>query len=60
MPSIWNMINGKKVYILAALMVAYAWIGYGLGYQDMDSAMKLAMEALAMAGLRHGVSKMEK
>lgn len=48
-------LEGKKTYIVAAGMVAYAVIGAALGYVEIDRAIELLMEAAALAGLRNGI-----
>jgi len=50
------MLTGKKTYIVAAAMIAYAVVVQGIWQQDWAAASKTIMEALAIAGLRAGVS----
>jgi len=52
-----NTYKGKKTYIVCALMVVYAVVGYALSKVDGGSATELVLEALAIAGLRAGVAR---
>ena len=47
-------LNGWKTYIAAALMIAKVLIDYVLGH---GINLELLLEALAIAGLRHGMAK---
>ncbi|KKM85362.1 hypothetical protein LCGC14_1289740 [marine sediment metagenome] len=53
------MLTGSKTYMVVAAMILYAILGLVLGYQEAPEAMKLVLEALAVAGLRIGVAKAE-
>lgn len=49
-------LTGWKTYGVALAMLAYAGCGYALGYLDAVQAGQLALQALAVAGLRHGIA----
>jgi len=51
------MLSGYKTYIVAIGMLLYAWGGFVAGIHNWDTAIKMTMEALALMGLRAGVSK---
>lgn len=50
-------INGKKTYILGALVILGAWSSVALGQSDTQHAMDLTLAALGGMALRHGVEK---
>ena len=50
-------LNGKKTYLVAGATLLYALVGFALGYQSPDEAMKLVMGSAAIAALRHGMEK---
>lgn len=54
-----ELLQGKKTYIVAGLMVAYAVLGMSLGYQEPTDAFQLILEAMGLVGLRLGVAKAE-
>lgn len=54
-----QLLSGRKSYLVAALIAAYAVLGFCLGKETTDSAAKLLMEALAIASLRAGIKKLE-
>jgi len=60
MKKVLKYLKGKKTYIVAALMVVYALLGYYLGELEHASTVNLCLEGLAIAGLRAGVSKIKK
>lgn len=47
-----NFLNGKKTFIAAAVMLAYAVIVQGWQGNDWQGAIKSFTEALAVFGLR--------
>lgn len=51
--------NGYKTYLVAAAMLVYALIGLALGWVPAEAGMGLVFQALAIAGLRHGVEKLK-
>ena len=51
-----SMLNGKKTYIICVLMLIYAISAFALGKIDANQAWQIILEALAIAGLRHGFS----
>jgi len=53
-----DKVNGYKTYILCAMMMAFSILGVALGKLDGPQAGTLILEALALAGLRHGVAKL--
>lgn len=48
------MLQGLKTYGIAAAMVAYAGIGFALGYVTAEHALEIVMAAAVAAGLRSG------
>jgi hypothetical protein len=50
---------GKKTYLAAAALVAYAVGGYALGYVEPVTAVEFVLQAAAIVGLRLGISKAE-
>lgn len=48
--------TGKKTYIAAAVMAAYAVAGYVLSIHTSDTMMQLLLTAAGLAGLRHGIT----
>lgn len=52
-----KFLNGYKTYLIAAAILAYALLGVGLGDMDGAKFVELILEASALAGLRHGISK---
>ena len=48
--------SGYKTYVLAGLGVAHAAIGWYLGLHGPDAALELALAALGMGTLRHGLA----
>lgn len=51
-----NFLKGRKTVIIAILTLIYAWLGYGLGYVTIDSAIELTSIALVALGLRAGIA----
>jgi len=49
--------NGRKTYIVGIAMIVYAVAGVASQSHDFNSAIELILEALAIMGLRHGISK---
>ena len=49
-------LEGYKTYLVGIATLAYALFGYFSGYQSIDEFMKLVLAALALMGLRHGIS----
>jgi len=52
-------LSGKKTYIVAAAMLAYAFGGMFLGYVETSEGIPLVMEAGAIIALRLGIKKAE-
>ena len=50
-------LQGKKTYILGALMIIYAGVGYYLKQMNETQALQLVMTALGMFGLRKGITE---
>lgn len=50
-------VKGYKTYAIALAMVVYAVLGYLLQYSELPQSIEIVFEALAIAGLRAGVSK---
>lgn len=48
--------SGYKTYLVALAMIVYAWAGVALGKTDPAHAIDLTLEALALAGLRNGIT----
>ena len=55
---IQDLLAGKKTYLIAVAMSAYAVLGFLLEKETADSAARLFAEALAFASLRAGIAKM--
>ena len=54
----FEKINGKKTYISAGLLVLFAIIGLVLGRLPEQEAIKLIIEAMGLASIRHGIAKL--
>ena len=52
-----DAINGKKTYIVAAVTVLYALVGWWDGSLTDQAAMALLFGGAGLGALRHGVSK---
>lgn len=53
--------EGKKTYLVGALMIAYAIVmSYLFSYMEVVEANKLIMEGLGLIFLRKGVEKIQK
>jgi len=53
------MLEGKKTYIISALMFLWGAVGWAFGWLEPDQAMHLMMESGALSALRAGVKKLE-
>lgn len=51
-----TFLKGKKTYIVAALGLIYAAIGYYLGNLDASQAMQFVQISLTGAGLRSAIN----
>ncbi len=49
-------LEGKKTYIIGIAMICYAIGGAIIGKVDVNAAIQLGLEALAIMGLRKGIS----
>ncbi len=49
------MLSGYKTYIVAALSVVYAGIGYYLGHLSADDALNIAQTGVIGATLRNSI-----
>jgi hypothetical protein len=58
-PTLWNRIDGNKVYIVAGGMIIYAILGLALGLHDTDRTATLVFAALGMMGFRSAIKKIE-
>lgn len=56
MKNVWEMLKGKKTYLVAGVMFMYAISGLILGHLTSDQAFQVIMAALATAGIRHGIT----
>ena len=56
MTQIVKVLSGKKTYILAALTIVWAWVGFYLKIETFEQAMQLTATALIGAGLRSGIA----
>ena len=56
----FQIIDGKKTYLIVAAMVVYAVLGLVLNLHSSDRATELILLALGMAGLLDAVRKSEK
>lgn len=52
---IWQKIDGYKTYATAITMILYAVVIIGWQGQDWVLAVKLVLEAVAMASIRHAI-----
>lgn len=50
-----NKLKGYKTYAICTMMVLYALTGVGLGHIDGNEALRLFLEAMALAGLRNAI-----
>lgn len=48
-------IKGKKTYFTAGLLAVFAVSGLVLGFHDGNEAVKLVLEAIALASVRHAI-----
>lgn len=53
------ILSGNKTFLAAALMIAYAIGGMGLGYVEPNDAVPMVLEGLAIIALRLGIKKAE-
>jgi len=51
------MLQGKKTFLAAAAMIAYAIAGAAIGAHDISAVMPTILEALAIIALRLGLAK---
>lgn len=49
--------QGKKTYLTAAAMIAYAWLGVFLGNSDANHALEMTLQAAGLIFLRNAVTK---
>lgn len=52
----FDWLNGKKTYLVAALAIATAAIGYYNGTLTAEQAIEAILLALGISGVRHGVT----
>ena len=50
------MLKGKKTYIVAALFVVYAGVGFFIGELDSTEVTRLVLEGGGFAALRTGIA----
>lgn len=48
-------IKGNKTYIVGVAMLCYALGGAVSGKVDINAAVQVALEALGIMGIRHGI-----
>ena len=51
------MLPGKKTYLMSALFIAYAGIGFLIGEVSGSEFVQLVLEGGGLAALRNGVAK---
>ena len=56
MQNIISFVKGKKTYFVAAAMASYALVGMTTGWMEQSQAVALLFQALALAGIRHGIA----
>ena len=56
MKNIWESLSGYKTYLIVLITVFYAVIGVALSLHTLDQAIQVVLAALAVAGLRNGLS----
>jgi hypothetical protein len=66
MPKLWKLLvmkrviadlQGKKTYIVAAALIAYAIFGVYTGQLSQDQAVQVVLNGLGLSALRAGISK---
>lgn len=55
----YTLLRGRRTYLVVLAMLVYAGLGLALGKIEDGEAMKLILEALAVAGLRAGIANKE-
>lgn len=50
------MFSGKKTYVISAVALIWAIVGYALGEVDVPTLTQMVFGALAAAGIRHGIA----
>ena len=53
----WEILKGKKTYLLCVTAFAYAIVGQLMGWIDFAAAEQIVVTALVGAGLRHGIQE---
>ena len=56
-PNMLDKLKGKKTYLIAGVMLLWAAIGWWQGWVVPEQAQEVALEALAIVGLRAGIAK---
>lgn len=54
---LWNLLDGKKTYLVALATLAYAGLGLLLHFMTMTEAMSYVLSACGAIGFRHAMSK---
>lgn len=49
-------LKGKKTYVIALVMIVFAFTGYVLGKLDTQAAIEVVLQAAAFAGIRSALS----
>lgn len=54
---LWNLLQGKKTYLVALATVAYAGLGLLLHFMTMSQAMPYLLAAAGTIGFRSAMNK---
>jgi len=54
-----NWLSGKKTYIMAVAVVAWAWLSVYTGHMDVNTAIGITMGGTGLGALRAGVAKLQ-
>jgi hypothetical protein len=52
-----EMLDGKKTYLVAIVLIVYAVAGYLSGHMSLDEAIRNVLDGLGLGFLRAGVQK---
>ena len=55
----FDMLAGKKTYVVAILTIIYAWAGFFANLHSLDVAINLTLGSAGLGALRAGVAKAE-
>ena len=55
-PNFFQLLKGRKTYLMAGALALWAVLGFVLGRGDIDVLVRLLVEAGAIASLRHAIN----